>query len=140
MFLYLMILYISNVFCLITVTADAPLLNGLPQNPDYKQESEGSNKLQPFPTVYSTIPWFDQVTEPRKTKKNSANFSSSMRDHNDISATKNGPCLEKKSTISFSVESIIGTKWYEMNDYYVYTRLHFITVNNNYLHGFVKSY
>lgn len=91
-------------------TADAPLLNGLSQNQEYKQESEGSKKIQPFPSMYSTIPWFEQVAEPRKMKKSFNNFTSSVNDQKNISAAKSGPCLEKKSTISFSVESIIGTK------------------------------
>ncbi|XP_043581614.1 uncharacterized protein LOC122567311 [Bombus pyrosoma] len=91
-------------------TADAPLLNGLSQNQEYKQESEGSKKIQPFPSMYSTIPWFEQVAEPRKMKKSFNNFTSSVNDQKNISAAKSAPCLEKKSTISFSVESIIGTK------------------------------
>ncbi|XP_003696477.1 uncharacterized protein LOC100868222 [Apis florea] len=91
-------------------TADAPLLNGMSQNQEYKQESEDSKKIQSFPNMYSTIPWFEQVTEPRKMKKTFNNFTSAVNDHNDISVAKNGSCLEKKSTISFSVESIIGTK------------------------------
>ncbi|CAL7949839.1 unnamed protein product [Xylocopa violacea] len=91
-------------------TTDAPLLNGSSQNQEYKQESESSKKIQPFPTMYSTIPWFEQVTEPRKTKKSFNNFTSVVNDHNDVSASKSGSCMEKKSTISFSVESIIGTK------------------------------
>ncbi|XP_054011363.1 uncharacterized protein LOC128894008 [Hylaeus anthracinus] len=91
-------------------TADAPLLNGLSHNQEYRQESEDSKKLQPFPATYSAIPWFEHVTEPRRMKKNFNNFTSAVTDLNNISAAKNGPCLEKKSTISFSVESIIGTK------------------------------
>lgn len=91
-------------------TADAPLLNGMSQNQEYKQESEDSKKIQSFPSMYSTIPWFEQVTEPRKMKKSFNNFTSAVNDHNDISVAKNRSCLEKKSTISFSVESIIGTK------------------------------
>ncbi|XP_017891757.1 uncharacterized protein LOC108631991 [Ceratina calcarata] len=91
-------------------TADAPLLNGLSQNQEYKQEAEGSKKMQPFPPMYSTIPWFEQITEPRKIKKNfNDDFTSAASDHN-IPTTNSGSCLEKKSTISFSVESIIGTK------------------------------
>ncbi|XP_076637463.1 uncharacterized protein LOC143349804 [Colletes latitarsis] len=93
-----------------TFTADAPLLNGLSHNQEYRQESESSKKLQPFPTTYSAIPWFEHVTEPRKVKKNFNNFTSAVTNLNNISADKNRPCLEKKSTISFSVESIIGTK------------------------------
>lgn len=86
------------------------MLNGISQNQEYKQESEDSKKIQSFPSMYSTIPWFEQVTEPRKMKKSFNNFTSAVNDHNDISVAKNGSCLEKKSTISFSVESIIGTK------------------------------
>ncbi|XP_012137380.1 doublesex- and mab-3-related transcription factor 1A isoform X2 [Megachile rotundata] len=90
------------------VTADPPLLNGLSHNQEYNQEPESSKKIQPFPSMYSSIPWFEHVAEPRKVKKNFNNFASTDRD--DISTSKNGSCMEKKSTISFSVESIIGTK------------------------------
>ena len=91
-------------------TADPPLLNGLSHNQEYNQEPESSKKLQSFPSMYSTIPWFEHVAEPRKMKKNFNNFAPTVTDHDDISASKNASCMEKKSTISFSVESIIGTK------------------------------
>lgn len=91
-------------------TADAPLLNGISHNREYEREAEDSKKLEPFPTTYSTIPWFEHVAEPRKVKKNFNNFTSAVTDLGNISAAKSAPCLEKKSTISFSVESIIGRK------------------------------
>lgn len=108
-------------FFVFSVPQDGPLLNALSHNQEYQQNSENSKKLPPFPATYSTIPWFEHVTEPHRTKKDFDNFTSSMTDLGNISATKNGPCVEKKSTISFSVESIIGTKWYGV-------LLHFIVV------------
>ncbi|XP_076659803.1 uncharacterized protein LOC143363065 [Halictus rubicundus] len=88
-------------------TADAPLLNGLSHN---QQDSDNSKKLESFPTTYSAIPWFENVPEQRKMKKNFNNFASAVTDLSNISTATGGSCLEKKSTISFSVESIIGTK------------------------------
>ncbi|XP_015440045.1 PREDICTED: doublesex- and mab-3-related transcription factor 1A-like [Dufourea novaeangliae] len=88
-------------------TADAPLLNGLSHD---QHEAENCKKLQSFPATYSGIPWFENVPEPRKMKKNFNNFTSAVTDLGNISTATSGSCLEKKSTISFSVESIIGTK------------------------------
>ncbi|XP_031843374.1 uncharacterized protein LOC116431708 [Nomia melanderi] len=88
-------------------TADTPLLNGLSHD---QQNSEAPKKLKSVPTTYSAIPWFENVSEPRKIKKNFNNFTSAVTDLSDISTATAESCLEKKSTISFSVESIIGTK------------------------------
>lgn len=76
---------------------------------DQKQEAEPTLKVQSFHSAYPTIPWFNEVTQSYITDGELNNFIST-RDLQDCPTTNNESCLEKKAPISFSVESIIGTK------------------------------
>ncbi|XP_029677726.1 uncharacterized protein LOC115244301 isoform X2 [Formica exsecta] len=76
---------------------------------DQKQEAEPTLKVQSFHSAYPTIPWFNEVTQSYIANGDLNNFIST-RDLQDCPTTNNEPCLEKKAPISFSVESIIGTK------------------------------
>jgi len=55
------------------------------------------------------VPWFNEVTQSYIANGDLNNFIST-RDLRNCPITTNKPCLEKKAPISFSVESIIGTK------------------------------
>ncbi|XP_029169659.1 doublesex- and mab-3-related transcription factor A1-like isoform X2 [Nylanderia fulva] len=76
---------------------------------DQKQEAEPTLKVQSFHSAYPTIPWFNEVTQSYIANGDLNNFIST-RDLQECPTTNNEPCLEKKAPISFSVESIIGTK------------------------------
>ncbi|XP_011067133.1 PREDICTED: doublesex- and mab-3-related transcription factor 1-like isoform X2 [Acromyrmex echinatior] len=76
---------------------------------DQKQEAEPILKIESFHSAYPTmVPWFNEVTQSYIANEELNNFIST-RDLRSCPTT-NKPCLEKKAPISFSVESIIGTK------------------------------
>ncbi|XP_025073331.1 uncharacterized protein LOC105424090 isoform X2 [Pogonomyrmex barbatus] len=75
---------------------------------DPRQKAEPKLKVQSFHSVYPTIPWFNDVTQSYKANGDFNNFISTGDLQN--CPTTNKPRLEKKAPISFSVESIIGTK------------------------------
>ncbi|XP_018312227.1 doublesex- and mab-3-related transcription factor 1 isoform X2 [Mycetomoellerius zeteki] len=77
---------------------------------DQKQEAEPILKIESFHSAYPTmVPWFNEVTQSYIANGELNNFIST-RDLRSCPTTTNKPCLEKKAPISFSVESIIGTK------------------------------
>ncbi|XP_018051003.1 PREDICTED: uncharacterized protein LOC108688952 isoform X2 [Atta colombica] len=77
---------------------------------DQKQEAEPILKIESFHSAYPTmVPWFNEVTQSYIANEELNNFIST-RDLRSCPTTTNKPCLEKKAPISFSVESIIGTK------------------------------
>ncbi|XP_018338990.1 PREDICTED: doublesex- and mab-3-related transcription factor 1-like isoform X2 [Trachymyrmex septentrionalis] len=77
---------------------------------DQKQEAEPILKIESFHSAYPTmVPWFNEVTQSYIANEELNNFIST-RDLRSCPTTINKPCLEKKAPISFSVESIIGTK------------------------------
>lgn len=76
---------------------------------DQKQEAEPTMKVQSFHSAYPMVPWFNEVTQSYIANGDLNNFIST-RDLRSCPTTNNKPCLEKKAPISFSVESIIGTK------------------------------
>ncbi|XP_077265444.1 uncharacterized protein LOC143899217 isoform X1 [Temnothorax americanus] len=77
---------------------------------DQKQEDNATLKVQSFHSAYpARVPWFNEVTQSYIANGDLNNFIST-RDLRNSPTTTNKPCLEKKAPISFSVESIIGTK------------------------------
>ncbi|XP_011164955.1 doublesex- and mab-3-related transcription factor 1 isoform X1 [Solenopsis invicta] len=75
-----------------------------------KQEVEPTLKVHSFHSAYPTmVPWFNEVTQSYIANGDLNHFLST-RDLRNCPTTINEPCLEKKAPISFSVESIIGTK------------------------------
>ncbi|XP_020295512.1 uncharacterized protein LOC109860663 [Pseudomyrmex gracilis] len=74
-----------------------------------KQEADPALKVQSLHSVYPTIPWFNQVTQSYIASRELDNFISTGA-LQDCPTSNNKSCLEKKTPISFSVESIIGTK------------------------------
>ncbi|XP_018359998.1 PREDICTED: doublesex- and mab-3-related transcription factor 1-like isoform X2 [Trachymyrmex cornetzi] len=89
----------------------ARLLNNLSSlKCDQKQEAEPILKIESFHSAYPTmVPWFNEVTQSYIANEELNNFIST-RDLRSCPTTINKSCLEKKAPISFSVESIIGTK------------------------------
>ncbi|KAL0100097.1 hypothetical protein PUN28_019512 [Cardiocondyla obscurior] len=79
---------------------------------DQKQEAEPAVKVQSFHSAYPTmVPWFSEVTQSYIANGDLNNIiSTSERDLRKSSTATSNSCLEKKAPISFSVESIIGTK------------------------------
>lgn len=75
-----------------------------PASQDQKQDLESTVRFHSFRTVCPTIPWFGRFAEPRRLQGNLDGFISTVKDF------KSKSCVEKKAAISFSVESIIGTK------------------------------
>lgn len=75
-----------------------------------KQEAESTLKVQSYHSAYPTIPWFNEVTQSYITNEDLNNFISTRPDSRGCATTNNESRLEKKTPISFSVESIIGTK------------------------------
>lgn len=108
-------LCMSNLICKklhISVSPHPRLLSTLSSlGCDQKQEAESSRKIQSPHSVYPTIPWFNELTQTYITNGDeSNNFIPTREDSRDYAAASNKLCLEKKAPISFSVESIIGTK------------------------------
>ncbi|XP_014472320.1 PREDICTED: doublesex- and mab-3-related transcription factor 1B-like isoform X2 [Dinoponera quadriceps] len=75
-----------------------------------KQEAESTLKVQSYHSAYPTIPWFNEVAQSYITNDDLNNFISTRPDSRGCATTNNESRLEKKTPISFSVESIIGTK------------------------------
>ncbi|EZA58403.1 hypothetical protein DMN91_005806 [Ooceraea biroi] len=73
---------------------------------DRKQEDEPTMKVQSFRSAYPTIPWFNEVAQSYVAN---GDFIST-RNLRDYPTENSESYLEKKTPISFSVESIIGTK------------------------------
>lgn len=89
----------------ILVSSDNRLLPSLPAvTQSHKQDLESTVRFQSFRTVYPTIPWFGRLTEPQRLQDNFDGFISTVKDFQSKSS------VDKKAAISFSVESIIGTK------------------------------
>ncbi|KAI4486126.1 hypothetical protein M0802_012546 [Mischocyttarus mexicanus] len=85
--------------------SDNRLLPSLPAvSQNQKQDLESTVRFHSFRTLYPTIPWFNRITEPRRLQDNLDGFISTVKDFNSKT------CVDKKAAISFSVESIIGTK------------------------------
>lgn len=85
--------------------SDNRLLPSLPAvSQGQKQDLESTVRFHSFRTLYPTIPWFNRITEPRRLQDNLDGFISTVKDF------KSKTCVDKKAAISFSVESIIGTK------------------------------
>ncbi|XP_011688018.1 PREDICTED: doublesex- and mab-3-related transcription factor 1-like isoform X2 [Wasmannia auropunctata] len=78
---------------------------------DQKQQAEPTLKVQSFHSAYPTmVPWFNEVTQSYIANGDLNNFISTRDLRSCPTTINNKPCLEKKAPISFSVESIIGTK------------------------------
>ncbi|XP_011144741.1 uncharacterized protein LOC105186333 isoform X2 [Harpegnathos saltator] len=75
-----------------------------------KQEAESTLKVQSYHSACPTIPWLNEVTQSYITNEDLNNFISTRPDSRGCATTNSESHLEKKTPISFSVESIIGTK------------------------------
>lgn len=103
--------YLKRVCLHLSVSPRPRLLNTLSSyGCNQKQETESALNLQSFHSAYPTIPWLNEVTtQSYMTNKRLNNFMST-KELKDLPVKSNECYLEKKAPISFSVESIIGTK------------------------------